>query len=331
MSALVTTTVSNLPAHLSGRIGAPSAISSAMTAGIPAGGTTGFKRISIRGGRFRIREGSTETVLPDNVLRAVIVGASPNLTKSFYKGAYNPKATEEKKPDCYSNDGIRPASDALDPQSQQCATCPQNAWGSKVTDAGAKMKACADQKRLAVISADDTSDDPEVYLFQVTPAALKQFAQYGEQLASKGIPAEVAVTEIFFDPKEAFPKAQFKFGGFVGQEQLPVIDKLVDAQIVRDIIGEKDVPATVVEPTPIRQPAVTVKAEPAYVAPTTVIEDAVFEEVTPPPAAKPTKGFGGTTAPSAPKEPAPAQTVQSSALTNDINSILASMKAEADD
>ena len=323
MSALVTTNSPQLPAHLANRIGSPSAISSAMTGGISAGGGSGFKRISIRGGRFRIREGSTETVLPDNVLRAVIVGASPGITKSFYKGTYNPKATEEKKPDCYSTDGIRPASDATDPQSQQCANCPQNAWGSKITDNGGKMKACADQKRLAVISADDQSEDPEVYLFQVTPAALTQFRQYGELLASKGYPAECVVTEISFDTKEAFPKAQFKFGGFIEQGQLATVDKLVDAQIVRDIIGEKDQVASVVEPTPIRPPPVKVKEE--YVPPPVVIEDAIYEEVAPP---KPTKGFGGT--PTA-KEPAPAQTVKASQLSSDINDILNSMKEETDE
>lgn len=327
MSALVTTNAPQLPAHLASRIGSPSAISSAMTGGISSGGT-GFKRISIRGGRFRIREGSTETVLPDTTLRAVIVGASPGITKSFYKGSYNPKATEEKKPDCYSNDGVRPASDATDPQSQQCANCPQNAWGSKITDAGTKMKACADQKRLAVISADDQSEEPEVYLFQVTPAALTQFRQYGELLASKGYPAECVVTEIYFDPKEAFPKAQFKFGGFIEQAQLAAVDKLVDAQIVRDIIGEKDQVANVVEPTPIRPPPIKVKEESVYTPPPVVIEDAVYEEVVPAAPAKPAKGFGaGTTA----KEPPAAQTTTSSNLTNDIKSILADMKVEDDD
>lgn len=321
MSALVPTNV-QLPAHLSDRLGGPSALAGAMTSGIASGGT-GFKRISIRGGKFRIREGSTETILPDSVLRAVIVGASPNVTKSFYKGAYNPKAADvEKKPDCYSNDGIRPANDASDPQAQQCATCPQNAWGSKITDAGTKMKACADQKRLAVISADDHSAEPEVYLFQVTPAALTQFRQYGELLSSKGFPPELCITEISFDPKEAYPKAQFKFGGFIDQGQVEVVDKLVNSQIVRDVIGDKDQVAEVVEDKP--KPSPIKKKEEAYVPPPVVVEDAEFEEA---PAPKPTKGFGGA-APSAPKEPPPAQTVKSSSLTDDIQSILASMQEE---
>lgn len=338
MSNLVPTNV-QLPAHLSDRMGQPSAISSAMTSGIGGTGGASFKRISIRGSRFRIREGANETILPDNTLRAVIVGASPNITKLFYKGGYNPKAEgEDKKPDCFSNDGIRPDKNASDPQSQQCGNCPQNAWGSKMSDSGNKMKACSDQKRLAVISADDHSENPEVYLFQVTPAALTEFRQYGDMLSSKGFPAELVVTEISFDPKQSFPKAQFKFGGFVNESQVATIDKLVGSDTVKEIVGDQAVAAEVVEQPKPKKPAVTVKAEPAYVPPPVVIEDAEYEDVTPVEAPKPAKGFGA--APSAPKtaapvwgqpqEPPPAQAVSSSSLTNDIKNILASMEDDDD-
>lgn len=319
MNALVPTNV-QLPAHLSDRLGGPSALAGAMTSGIASGGT-GFKRISIRGGRFRIREGAEEQVLPDNVLRAVIVGASPNVVKSFYKGAFNPKAVgDDKKPDCFSNDGVRPSNDSPDIQSQLCATCPQNAWGSKITDAGTKMKACADQKRLAIISADDHSSEPTIYQFTVTPAALTNFRQYGELLSSKGFPPELCITEISFDPNEAYPKAQFKFGGFVEKDQVVVVDSLVGSQVVRDMVGDKDQVAEIVEEKPKASP--TKKKEETYVPPPVVVEDAEFEEA---PAPKPTKGFGSAT-PSAPKEPPPAQTVKSSNLTDDIQSILASMQ-----
>lgn len=328
MSALVPTNV-QLPAHLTNRVGTSSAIGSAMTSGIASGGT-GFKRISIRGGRFRIREGAEETVLPDSVLRAVIVGAAPRdgVYKSFYKGAYNPKAAgEDNKPDCYSSDGVRPAKDAIDPQAQQCATCPQNAWGSKVTDAGTKMKACADQKKLAIISADDHSSDPTIYQFTVTPAALTNFRQYGELLSSKGLPPELCITEISFDPKEAYPKAQFKFGGFVSEGQVELIDKLVGSDRVREVVGDKAQAAMVVETKP-KKPAITVKEEPKYVAPPVVIEDAEYEDITPVQASKPTKGFGGSPSPA--KEPEPAPVVKASNLTMDVQAILASME-EVDD
>lgn len=322
MTNLTTTNV-QLPSHLVGRMGTPSAISGSMTSGIHSGG---FKRISIRGGRFRIRDGADEVVLPDSTLRVIIVGANPALVKTFYKGSYNPKA-EDKAPDCHSNDGIRPASDAKDPQSQLCATCPQNEWGSKVSDNGARMKACADQKRIAVIAANDTKAEPEVFLFQVTPASLNDFRKYGQLLESKGFPPEICVTEIFFDTDEAYPKAQFLFGGFVDEHMVPVIDNLIGSPTVREVTGESAAVTKVVE-----KPAAS---KPLPVKQVQEIEDAEFEEV----AAVTTRGpvnsgfgFGGstvaaTTRPTTTvKEPAPAQAVQSANLKDDIQDILNSMQ-----
>lgn len=316
---LVTTNV-QLPAHLASRMGAPSAIAGSMTAGI---GGASFKRISIRGGRFRIREGSNETVLPDNVLRTIIVGASPNMTKTFYKGTYNPKA-EEKAPDCYSNDGVRPANDAPDPQAQLCATCDQNQWGSKVSDSGTKMKACADQKRLAVISADDDSHEPEVYLLQVTPASLHDFRNYGKMLEAKGFPPELVVTEMSFDTNEAFPKLQFKTVAFVEEHMVPIIDSLVGSATVREITGEATQVATIVGPSKAAKPSpVRIKQ------PEPEVEE-VEVEVIPAPTTK-VKGFGAATpvkatvVPTPPKEPL---VVDSSKLTASIQDILKSMQEE---
>lgn len=303
-----------LPAYLSDRVGTSSALGSDLLAGLgTGGGGAKFKRISIRGNRFRIREGSNEQVLPDATLRTVIVGASPNTTKSYYKGAYNPKAADvDKKPDCYSNDGVRPAKDAQDPQSQTCGNCPHNVWGSKMSEGGGKMKACADQKRLAVISADATGDDPEVYLFQVTPAALTGFREYAESLAQRGYSPEIVVTEIYFDTKESYPKAQFKFAGFIKEDQKEMIDALVDSDLVNEITGKKNETAKVVDETP--------KA--TYVPPKVEVEDAVYEDVTPVQVSKPTKGFGTAT----PAEPV--QVVHSSALNDDIKAMLADLQED---
>jgi hypothetical protein len=306
-----------------------------MTSGIHSGG---FKRISIRGSRFRIRDGADETIITDangnpvSTMRVVIVGANPALVKTFYKGNYNPKA-EEKSPDCYSNDGVKPAADAKDPQAQQCATCPHNEWGSKVSESGARMKACADQKRVAVIAANDTSSEPEVYLFQVTPASLNDFRKYGQLLDSKGFPPEICVTEVYFDTDEAFPKAQFRFGGFVEEGMVPAIDNLIGSSTVREVTGEttatKAAQPAAPKPSPIKQ-----------AKPIAEIEDAEFEEVRPVvPAGGSVGGFGspkhvatnngfGSAKPVAnatAKEPAAAATAQSSNLKDDIQDILNSM------
>lgn len=317
MTALVPTNI-QLPAHLSGRLGQPSQIAGAMTAGI---GGSGFKRISIRGGRFRIREGSNETVLPANKLRAIIVGASPGMTKTFYK-KYDAKA-EDKKPDCYSNDGIRPAADAEDPQSQLCANCAQNAWGSKIVD-DKKMKACADQKRLAIISADDDSPEPEVYLFTVTPAALNDFRNYGKLLESRAFPPELVVTELSFDTDASFPKIEFKFGGFVEEHKVEIIDNLVGSQIVREITGEQPMVATIVEAPKKAKPAPVKEVEEPEV-------EVIIPEVLP---AKKTSGFGGTPVKSTPiptTPPAEPPVVSSSKLTSDIQDILNSMQEDDDE
>lgn len=324
MSNLTTTNI-QLPAHLADRLGTPSSITNDMTSGIHSGG---FKRISIRGGRFRIRDGADETVLPDTVLRTVIVGANPALVKTFYKSYDTKDNNEDKSPQCYSNDGVRPAADAKDPQSQLCATCPQNQWGSKVTENGGRMKACADQKRIAVIAANDTGAEPEVYLFQVPPSALNDFRKYGQLLASKGFPPEVVVTDITFDTDVSHPKPQFSFGGFVDEAMVPAIDKLIGSAKVREVTGQ-DTPAAKTEAPKAPKPS-PVK----YVAPKQEIEDAEFEEVTPAAnsgfgTAKQANvgGFSGAAKPSASaKEPPPAQTAPSSNLKNDIQDILNMMQ-----
>lgn len=307
MNDLVTTNF-QVPAHLAERVG--SAVASDMTSGISVGG--GFKRISIRGGRFRVRDGSEEKVLPGEKLRAIIVGNSAGVAKTFYKGTYNPKA-EDKSPDCYSNDGVRPAKDANDPQSQLCATCEHNAWGSKITDSGARMKACADQKKLAIISADDTREEPEVYLFTVTPAALRGFYDYGKSLEAKGIPPELVITDISFDTNEAYPKVQFDFGGWVSKEMLPAVEKLVDSPKVNEITG-KTTPVAKIEDKP---EAV------AYVAPKVEVEDAEFEE------AKPVEQvrLQEEQKKQAAEEP---KVAKSSALQGDILGIIAKMKEDGE-
>jgi len=175
-----------LPAHVAARVGKQSRLASALSSGMAQGEM--FPRISIKGARFRIVEGDSEVVLDQTKLDIVIVGANPNLSKTYYKKKWNPDA-EPSAPDCFSLDGIKPHTSAEDPQNDICATCPHNAWGSRVADNGQKLKACSDKKRLAVVAAEDP--DGPMYLLEVTPAALKGLNQYQKELSMRGIPADV--------------------------------------------------------------------------------------------------------------------------------------------
>ncbi len=105
---------------------------------------TGYPRISIKGSRFRTIEAGVETVLNTTELMVVVVGANPRLSKTWYAASWTPDA-DPPAPDCYSLDGIKPHPDSTSPQNDVCVNCPHNAWGSKITPQGTKIKACGDQ------------------------------------------------------------------------------------------------------------------------------------------------------------------------------------------
>ena len=62
MSNIVSLANVQVPAHLAQRVGVPSVLSQSLSGGISGGGES-VPRISIKGSRFRIVEGTSETVL----------------------------------------------------------------------------------------------------------------------------------------------------------------------------------------------------------------------------------------------------------------------------
>jgi hypothetical protein len=320
-----------IPAHLAARMGQPSALAQAMAGGIAGGGD--FPRISIKGARFRIVEDGTETVLKETQLDVVVVGANPHLSKAWYAKEWN-KDAEPQAPDCYSLNGVTPHPDATAPQNDLCASCPHNAWGSKVTPNGQQIKACADKKRLAVVAADDATGP--VYLLEVTPAALKGLNSYQKELSVRGIAPEIVRTRVTFDTDASFPKLVFGFGGFLDEDTMTAVDGLFGSDQVREITGESQTakpqpqaPAAT-RPAPVR--AVSV-AKPVEVEP-----EAEVAAEEPPPAAAPKRGFGAakaatpaaTPAKAAPKaaaKVAPA-TGNAASLADEIQDMLSGMGAD---
>ena len=288
MSNIVPSNI-QIPAHLAKVVGQPSALSAALAGGLA--GSADYPRISIKGSRFRIVEGGAETVLEDIKLSVVIVGANPRLSKTYYAKQWTPDS-EPSSPDCYSLDGVRPAADSTDPQNDTCAGCPMNAWGSKITPMGQQIKACADQKRLAVVASNDPTGP--VYLLQVTPAALKGLGSYQKELSMRGIPVEAVKTVVTFDTDASFPKLLFKFGGFLDAEEYEAVEELFGSDKVLEITGEKAAPA---EEAPA--PKAKAAAKPAAKA-----KPAPEPEPEEAPVAK--RGFGAKAAPVEEEEEAPA-------------------------
>lgn len=303
-----------VPSHLAAKVGQPSALSQSIASGISSGQS--FPRISIKGARFRIIEDGTETVLDTTSLDVVIVGANPKLSKTFYAKAWD-KDAEPTAPDCYSLDGIKPHPESESPQNDMCANCPHNAWGSKIGPQGQQLKACTDQKRLAIVAADDA--DGPIYLLQVTPAALKGLNAYHKELSMRGIPAEIVKTKVTFDTDASFPKLKFGFGGFLDEDTYATVEPLFGADNVLEITGEKQ-PEAVAAPTQPRK--AVVKAKPA---PEPEVEE---EDEAPAPAAddKPKRGFGAAKAEPAAKPKAAAKPEPKAAA--EVNDDVASLADE---
>jgi len=178
-------------------------------------------RISLKGMRFRFKEDGEEVEVVKDDLDCVIVGMLPEhgTAKTFYEGAYNPDSSEP--PDCSSSNGVTPDSWVTNPVHNNCATCPNNKFGSAISkQTGKKAKACRDSKRLYIVKAQDMKDEkPQHWLLNVTVSSLKPLTEYSKSLSKDGIttPA-VVITRLSFDEDSEFPKLNFKAMGVLKKE-----------------------------------------------------------------------------------------------------------------
>lgn len=192
---------------------------------LAGGGNSNFgKRISVKGGVFRLLSGSEEVAsIDDRHLDVVIVQAAPKISRTFYAGTYEEGAT--KGPDCWSADGEKPDASIDSPQSHNCASCPQNAKGSGQGDS----RACRFSQRLAVVLANDVGGD----VMQLTLSATSIFGKeegdkrplqaYARYLAAQSISPETVVTRLRFDTKAAVPKLFFQPMRWLEQDEFDVV------------------------------------------------------------------------------------------------------------
>jgi len=130
-----------------------------VTKSLMGGGGGGMKRISIKGGVWRMMGNGKEIAKnEDRSMNVVIVNAAPKVSRTFYMGTY--KEGEVSSPDCWSADGDLPDAKAQNPQAKRCVDCPQNVKGSGQGDS----RACRFSQRLAVVLANDIKGD----VFQLT-------------------------------------------------------------------------------------------------------------------------------------------------------------------
>ena len=178
-----------------------------------AGGDLGARRLSIKGGVFRLVAGGKEVAsIEARHLNVIIVKAAPKVSRIFYAGAYD--AEKITGPDCWSNDGETPDASIKAPQNSACHNCPQNQAGS----GQGNSRACRYQQRLAVVLAEDPAGDvlqltlPATSVFGKEEGDKRPLQAYARYLAVQNPPVnpEQIVTEMRFDTKAESPKLFFK-------------------------------------------------------------------------------------------------------------------------
>ena len=260
-----------------------------VSAGLLATAGQGGNRIGLKGNRFRIVvNGKEESIVEENHLDVVILGAVPHISRIFYEGVY--VQDEKASPTCYSADGVAPPDDVKAKQSNKCDICPQNQKGSKIVN-GVKIKACGFFQRLIVMIA----GDPDGLEFQLDVKSMGIFGEsmpevnkfnirdYTKLLSNRGADVAQIVTRLTFDTNSSVPKLLFSPARFVSESEYALVSEKVNSDVVKgmlkinmttvDLAGEVDMPAgsgeaareQVVEqavavaatPTPVKQAAIT--------------------------------------------------------------------------
>jgi len=248
-----------VPAFVKAR-GELSAVAKALAGGSGGGG----KRISIKGGVFRLVAGGKEVAaIEERFLDVVIVNSAPKVSRVFYMAKY--EADKVVAPECWSNDGEKPSSDVETPQATTCAECPQNIAGS----GNGNSRACRYQQRLAVVLKNDMAGDvlqltlPATSIFGKEEGDKRPLQAYARWLVAQNIDPTEVVTQMRFDTKSESPKLFFKTLRYLTDDEYPVCTEKgasVEAkQAITMTVAKVDKVAAVAEPIQGTKPKAAAK------------------------------------------------------------------------
>lgn len=256
-------------------------------------------KISIKGKVWSsVANGETNQYLdaednPIPTLKVVVLGETPGRCRTYFAGKYS--GDSNIAPTCHSYDGVAPATDAKEPQSGSCRSCPMSVKGSKLTDDGKATTACSTGKRLAVVPSNNIEAEPYLLQLPITsvwtesdPYADKGYFcwdSYKKSIKKYGVinPAMVE-TWMKFDPKSEYPKVIFKAGGqFPTAALMRIAERCKEDEIAHIIGMDRCRPESAETPAPAAKSAGVGNVAPAKVKPQTTDDDLLDDE----PVAKP--------------------------------------------
>lgn len=242
----IVTSNAQLPAHLQG------VVDKGLFDELAGGVQSGFPVISYKGKVWRVKKGGDEQVYVNSdgeampSIELVLLRSLERPSKTFYAGKYS--EGDNSKPDCWSSDGLKPDSNVPQPVSSLCLNCPNNAWGSKITEQGKQTRACADVRRVAVAFAHQLAevaagkrgeDDVDILLLRVPAASLNNLKDYAEKvLKPKGVAYFMLTTKVGFDSDVAYPKLTFKGLRFLSEDEFRVASLLRESEEAKRVLNE---------------------------------------------------------------------------------------------
>lgn len=225
-----------------------------------AGGMgSGFSVLSIKGSRWRLKAGGESEPIVDMdtgeikpSIEVVLLKANPHYSKIYYGKQY--EEGDDAGPDCFSIDGETPDPSGAAIQADTCASCPNDVWGSKITDSGEKGKKCSDHRRVAVLFTEELGMDPEDMvvgsaLLRIPAASLKDLKLYGKGLTDAyGLPYMAVVTRLGFDHEVSYPKITFKAVRPLTDEESHTVVAMMGSEVTNSILTGSDIIATTTAP-----------------------------------------------------------------------------------
>lgn len=285
---------------------------------LSGGITGGYGLIKFRGKVWSIQHnGNTMNLMRDDgdgprgSIDIVILKANPVLSKTWYENGWD--ENNNNPPDCASANGITPDAGVPKKQSDVCAMCPRNAWGSAPN--GGKGKACGDHRRMAVVPLADLRNETfgGPLLLRCPAASLQDMAAFEARYRQMGYPYFTMGIKISFDPQESFPKFAFAAIRPLNEPEAAIVVEMRDspltARVVNETVGAAPAPAVAqAQPAFLEPPAANavqpqVVVQPGPVAAAAPVAAAVQQPTVQPvaPAAvRPALANGGAAAGAAP-------------------------------
>lgn len=208
--------------------GNKTALTEAASGGV--GGKAEFPHISVEGSRWRLIDvEGVENVLKTFAINFAIVGINSFVSKAWYKDKFVPGG-ERGAPDCYSDNGQVPYPDAGLIQSQQCATCDKNVWGSDVNPQnGNKLKACKDTKHVSLMFLNPenlAAEVPEVYSQRLSAMSMINFSNFAKDVAAQGGALDFIVVQAEFDTDASYPLVKFSVLRNMTKDEWEVVNRV---------------------------------------------------------------------------------------------------------